>query len=174
MRKFFLLLCSLGMVISCSDGDLQIEVIDFNDIVPQSCTSADPTTNNILFKINGTEALILDLQSGALNNGVVGETVATESTVPGGSTLTFRVFSDAVNNNYFCDDIPPATPTVIEEISATEGSILIETVIDADTTNFVHTIRLNEITFVNQAGERISNLTIDEFGDVTTTIPVEN
>ncbi|TAI49346.1 hypothetical protein [Flagellimonas allohymeniacidonis] len=174
MRKFFLLLCSLGIAISCSDGDLQIEVIDFNDITPQSCSSADPASSNILFKINDTEALILNLQSGVLNNGVVGETVTTESEVPGGSTLTFRVFSGGVTSNYFCDAIPPATPTVIEEINATDGSILIETVIDADTTNFVHTIRLSEITFVNAGGERITNLTIDEFGEVTTTIPVAN
>nr|WP_299338334.1 hypothetical protein [Allomuricauda sp.] len=173
MRKLFILCCLLGATFSCSDGDLEIETIDFNDIAPQSCETAVATTSNIFFKINGTEALILDLQSGALNNGVVGDTITTQSTVSSQSTLTFRIFSETVTNNYFCDDIPPVTPVVLEEIEAQDGNILIETVIDTDTTNFVHTISLSEISFVNEAGERITNLTIDEFGEVTTVIPTE-
>lgn len=174
MRKLFILFCILGANFSCSDGDLEIETIDFNDVAPQFCVTPDPATNNILFKINGTEALILDLQSGALNNGVIGDTISTQSTVPSQSSLTFRVFSETVTNTYFCDDIPPVTPTVVEEILAQEGNILIETIIDADTTNYVHTISLSDISFVNEAGERITNLTIDAFGEVVTAIPEEN
>lgn len=174
MKKFLLFILCLGYFVSCSDGDLQIETIDFDSVSAQSCDSPVTTSTTLLFKINDDESLILDLQSGVLNNGVVGETVTTESAISSQSTLTFRIFSDGITSSYFCDDIPPATPVVIEEIEAQEGMVIIETTADAGATNFVHTISLSGISFVNAAGERITNLTVDQFGEVTTAIPAAN
>lgn len=170
MRKLFFPILPLLLLISCSDGDLQIETIDFNDVLIQFCDDPQTGSRNILFKISSDEALILDLQNGVLNNGVVGETILTESTVPGQSTLTYRIFTDDVTTNYFCDDIPPATPTVVQEIEAQDGSVIIETVANEGGTQFVHTISLSGISFVTDEGERITNLTIDEFGEVSTDI----
>ncbi len=171
MRKFFTPFLLVFAVLSCSDGDLQVETIDFNEVTLQFCSDPVTDSNNILFKINTTESLILNLQSGALNNGVVGETITTESTIPGQSTLTYRNFSENVTSSYFCDDVPPATPTVAQEIEAQDGVVTIVTVADSDGTNFVHTIVLSGVSFVAENGERITNLTIDEFGDVTTVVP---
>lgn len=170
MRKFFFSALFLSMLSSCGDGDLQIETIDFDSISVQYCDDPVAASSNILFKINEDEALILDLQSGALNNGIIGDTITTESLVSSQSTITYRIFSDDVSSDYFCDDIPVVTPTVIEEVEAEDGTVFIETMIDADTTNYVHTITLSGISFVNTAGDRITNLTIDEFGEVTTVI----
>ncbi|PWL38327.1 hypothetical protein DKG77_08610 [Flagellimonas aquimarina] len=170
MRKLSLPIL-LMLVLSCSDGDLQIETIDFDNVLPQSCNDLEASSTNVLFKINVDEALILDLQSSVLNNGVVGETVTTESTVPGQTSITYRIFSGDVSNNYFCDEIPPVTPTVVQEIVAEDGLVTVQTTADADSTNFVHTISLSGVSFVTAAGERITNLTIDEFGEVTTVIP---
>lgn len=171
MRKFFLMGLSVAMFVSCSDGDLQIETIDFNSVSVQFCTTPQTTAKNILFKINGTEALILELQSGVLNKGVSGETVTTESSVPSQSQITYRVFSDDVGKNYFCDDFPPVDPVVIDEIEAQDGAVFIETTANEDNTSFVHTISLSGISFVTKSGERITNLSINEFGEVSTTIP---
>lgn len=159
------------MLLSCSDGDLQIETIDFDSIALQFCTAPQTTAKNIMFKINDDEALILELQSGVLNRGVVGETVTTESTVPGQSQVTYRIFSDGISNSYFCDDIPLTEPTVVDEIEAQDGTVIIETVANEDNTEFVHTIRLSGISFVTDTDERITDLTISEFGEVTTDIP---
>ncbi len=158
------------ILFSCSDGDLQIETIDFNDQTIQFCDDPLPDAGNILFKINESEALILDLQSGVLNNGVVGETISTVSTIPGQSQLTYRNFSGTVSSTYFCSDIPPATPTVSQEVEAEDGTVTIETVANADETGFDHVILLSGISFITENGERITNLTIDEFGTVSTTI----
>jgi len=35
----------------------------------------------------------------------------------------------------------------------------------------VHTITLNEISFITERGERITNLSVSTFGEVTTAIP---
>ena len=172
MRKLILSVFVLGTIFSCSDGDLQIETIDFDSVSLQYCSNPVRNAKNLMFKINQSEALILELQSGALNNGVVGETVITESTVPNQSQVTYRVFSDAVDNAYFCDDIPVVEPTVIQEVVAEDGLVIIETVVNPEDEGvFIHTISLSGISFVTGNGDRITNLAINEFGEVTTNVP---
>lgn len=170
MKKIF---CITGLFafLSCSDGDLQIETIDFDSVNVDFCTDPVATASNVLFKINGDEALILTLPSGVLNNGVVGETISTTSAVPGESQLLYRIFSANVSDTYFCSTIPLATPTVTEEIEAEDGSILITSVANADSTAFTHIIELSGISLVNSTGERITDLTINDFGEVTTAVP---
>jgi hypothetical protein len=157
----------LGLILGCSDGDLQIETIDFDSAPIQYCGTAPTTDTNILFKISNDEALILNLQDGLLVNEASDGTVS--STVPGQSNVTYRIFSDNVTKSYFCDDIPPADPTVMEEIAAVAGEVLVTTVQSAtDTTAYVHTIELSGISLVNDQGERITDLRINNFGTVTT------
>lgn len=160
----------VALLVSCSDGDLQIETIDFDSVAIDNCDNLTDDTQ-LLFKISDAEALILTLQSNVLKNGVLdGSTVTTESTIPSQSNLIYRIFSDNVSSNYFCDDIPPVTPTVTEEVEAEDGLVTIETTVNTDSTAYNHTIRLSEITLVNDQGERITDLTINEFGEITTPI----
>ena len=157
----------MACILACSDGDLQIETIDFSNATVQYCGSSVSTGTTIFFKINSDEALILSLQSGLLKNTPSAGTIS--SAVPGQSKITYRIFSDAVTKGYFCDAIPPSTPVVEEEITAEAGEVLLTTVQNtADTTLYEHTIQLNGISLVNDKGERITDLNINDFGTVTT------
>ena len=170
MKKALLLL-SFIFLTACDDGDLQIETLDFDSVNLDFCDDPVATSSNILFKINGDEALILTLQSGVLNNGVVGtDTVVTTSNIPSQSQITYRIFSDNVSNSYFCNDFPPATPTVTEEVEAQDGVVTIKTISNADSTQYNHIIELSGISLVTDTDERITDLTINEFGEVTTVI----
>lgn len=165
MKKYLLIGCSL-LFFGCNDGDLQIETVDFDSIdTVQNCDTVSTTTSNVLFKINGDEALIVTLPSGLLQNTVT--TTDLESAVPGSSQVSYRIFSDNVTSAYFCDSPPPLTPTVKEEIEAEGGSIFITTTTE-DSVTFTHTIRLSGITFLNENGSRITDLQVSEFGTVTT------
>ena len=62
-------------------------------------------------------------------------------------------------------------PVVVDELEAKDGLVIIETYADTDGTNFVHNINLSGISFVTGNGERITNLNISVFGEVTTAIP---
>lgn len=169
MKKNIFLLFSL-IILSCSDGDLTIETLDFDSVSIQNCETAT-TATEIFFKINSTEALILDLESGVLDNGnSVTDTVTTESSISSQSQLTYRIFSENVSSNYFCDAIPPSTPIVIEEIEAEEGLVLIKSIANADSTAFNHKIELSGVTLINANGERITDLSISEFGEFSTAI----
>jgi hypothetical protein len=166
MRIMFFLALS-GFLISCNDGDLQIETIDFDSAAPQFCESEVTVASSIFFKLNSTEALILDLQSGVLKNEPSEGQIV--STVPGQSKITYRTFSDNVGKNYFCDEIPLTSPTVLEEIEAEGGEVFITTVqSESDTTKYDHTIEFSGISLVNSKGERITDLSINNFGTITT------
>lgn len=171
MMKKCSLLVAVSLFLACSDGDLQIEAIDFDSVDVQFCEDPEPTASNVLFKINGDEALILTLQSGALNNGDVAMETTETINLSTQTQLLYRIFSDNVNTAYFCDAIPPTEPIVTEEILAEDGQIIVNTVLDEGGTMFVHTIQLSDITLVNSQGERITDLTINDFGQVMTAVP---
>ena len=164
-RSYWALL--LILFVCCNDGDLQIQTIDFNSATINFCESSTDINSTFFFKLNPSEALILNLQSGILMNAPSSGTIS--SLVPSQSEVIYRTFSGDVTKNYFCDQIPPVDPIVLEEIMGEGGEVLVTTVQSAnDTTLYEHTIELSGITFVNSQGERVTNLNIDEFGTITT------
>ncbi len=165
MKKALSILCA-GFLAACSSGDLEIETIDFEEVAIQNCGTVT-TATELFFKIDNSEALILQLESGLLENANPEGSI--ESTLPGGSQLTYRLFDDNVSSSYFCGEIPPATPIVLQEVEAEAGSVLITTIQDAaDTTLFTHEIRLSGVSFITSTGERLTNISVEEFGTVTT------
>lgn len=156
----------LSIFLSCDDGDLTIDAVDFDSIeTPQTCDAVSTTTASVLFKINGDEALILELPSGTFKNEVSTESIAQE--ISSTTKLTYRIFTDDVSSDYFCDDVPPISPTVTEEVTAEDGTVFITTT-TTDSETFSHLIQLSEISFVTSDGSRITDLQISEFGTVTT------
>ncbi|RTE53003.1 hypothetical protein EHW67_12525 [Arenibacter aquaticus] len=168
MKNALIFLLSLALF-SCDDGDLQIETINFDDSDIQYCGSSVTTGTTLFFKLVGSEALILTLESGALKNEASDGEVS--YALSSNTKITYRIFSDDVSENYFCDTIPVTDPTVIEEIEATSGYVLITTVqkVEDDVTSYEHSIRLSEITLINNSNDqRITDLSINDFGTVTT------
>ncbi|WP_291868473.1 hypothetical protein [Maribacter sp.] len=168
MKKLLFPLTLLAFF-SCDDGDLQIETIDFDSITTiNACDTIKIDKENVLFKINDTEALILELPVNLLVN--ESSTDSTKSTISssGPSTLTYRTFSEKVSTDYFCSSIPITTPTVTEEIVAKTGTVHISTS-TADNITFTHEITLNGVTFETSSNKRITDLTISSYGKITTT-----
>jgi len=170
-RLFYLILCI--SLIACDDGDLQIETIDFDSVTIQTCDIVTPTSNNLLFKLNSTEALILELPFGAINNAVTDGALEYDLASTNTARVTYRSFSDTVSSDYFCSTIPITSPTVIDEVTAEGGSIFITTVLSEDSLSYEHTIELSGISFVTSENERITDLSINNFGTVVTIIPPE-
>lgn len=165
MRKFTALFL-LFSLLSCDDGDLQIASIDFDSASIEYCDSALSESTTFFFKLNTEEALVLELQEGLLNPEETTESLI--SAIPGQSQVTYRTFSDAISNSYFCDNVPPATPNVILDVSAAAGEVLITTVrSEADTTLFEHTLSIQNLSLITENGERITDLTSIDFGTLS-------
>lgn len=157
----------MQLLLSCDDGDLQIEALNFDGVAPQSCAAPITTDTRIFFKINQDETLILNLQANVLKNEA--STGFITSLVPSQSQVTYRIFSENVTRNYFCDPIPAPSPVVLEEIVAQGGEVRITTTAKEDGVSFEHKIELNSISLVTQSGTRITDLRINNFGTITTT-----
>ncbi len=164
----------LGLLVvlySCDDGDLQIEQVDFDASKIESCPGLeDLAQTTFFFKIDEDEALLLNLAGGLIQNETsMPGTLA--STIPEPSNLIYRFFSDNVTSAYFCDAIPPLTPTVVKENSATAGDISIDTRVDtltADTKDYRHTISIKNLSLLNDKGEQLTDLSTMEYGDFIT------
>jgi len=158
--------CFLFGLLSCNDGDLQIETLDFDSITTvEFCGTLEADQENVVFKINDDESLILTLPASAIKN----DTTSIISLVPSQSKLTYRFFSDKVSKGYFCDAIPPTTPTVLDEIEATGGEVLITTTA-TDTVTYSHKIELNGISLETSDNSRITDLRIENFGTIITKV----
>jgi hypothetical protein len=168
MNKFFSLILFVFMF-SCDDGDLQIETLDFNDVALQTCGTVAIAENNVLFKLNTNEALIMNLGPNTLKN-EVGAFVL-EITGSTSTQVSYRIFSDTVTKNYFCDIVPPVSPTVVEEIIASQATIEVTTTNTGTASEpiFSHQIAISKISLQTESGQRITDLTLSEFGTVTTT-----
>ena len=173
MKKITVALLLLA-AIACSDGDLQIENIDFDGGTVAFCPLQFNQTDiqrTLLFKIVEDEALILELQSGLIANETSSDPET--SSLANQSTLTYRLFSENVTSSYFCNDIPPATPTILEETTASSGVLSLISFVDTVTSatkTYAHDISVSDLTLLGNNGERITDGPGLDFGTYTTTV----
>ncbi len=133
-------------------GNHKTDVIDLDfDYTTAAMQNCD--TNNLIFKYNVNNALLLDVDPTLFANAVT--PVGTPRTALINTTtnkVVYRIYNGALSYNYFCSAITPATPTMTEEwvadngVAATSGIIKVETVA-VDATHFKHTISLYKTTF---------------------------
>jgi len=114
-------------MISCDDGNINVPSFDFSDATINDCGEI------VLFKINGNETLIIELgQSGIDENFLTQERndnfILSET---GSNTITYRTFDTAPTAGYFCQNIPPTTPTIINEWNGS-GTLTIITILTED------------------------------------------
>jgi hypothetical protein len=132
-------------------GNYRTDVVNLNFdyalVATQNCGG-----NNLIFKYNSNNALLLDVDPTLFINAVtpVGfpRTRVINSTT---NKVVYRVYSGSLNSAFFCAAITPSVPTLTEEwvaqdgIAATSGEIRVETV--AFGAQFKHTITLYKTTF---------------------------
>jgi len=154
MRTYllFISLC-LGLLIGCNDGDYTVERITFTGTEAHSCIQ--DTTTTFLYKIQGSEALILQFRANLLKNKVD----SISGNIGNGYTLLYRTFDSAPTATYFCTSPPQTTPKVTSEIQAQGGTVIITTreVRDtiAGTVKYNHLIRIRDLVLTNENGERL-------------------
>lgn len=111
----------------CDDGDLVFESLNFDAIAPQSC-SQQPD-NEVLYKINGREALVLyvnnlqnQLPSAPTENTPAYLTVDNQNV-----QFLYRLYQDTPQAVNFCGSLQAVTPAVTEQWFATGGQLEITT-----------------------------------------------
>lgn len=161
-KKITVLLFLFATTIACNDGGLEVENIDFNGINISYCGTLD-LEEELLFKLNDREALILELP----NNFFTLEEKSREYTIGSTAQLIYRIFDEKVSASYFCALIPEVTPKVVNSYEAVGGKLLATSSLNAETNQYDYLIELQEVSFALNENERITNLSIDEFGQLS-------
>lgn len=156
MKKLFTLFIAFTLF-SCNDGDFDIPAFEFTDTI-NSCGEY------LLYKTNSenTEAIML-----SLTNTQLGETAGDKTySISTSLKVTYRIFDEKIGTDYFCQEIPPATPIVLKELDAVEGDIIITTIEikeDGIVTGYKYEISISNLLFLDN-NERIYFETFD-FGE---------
>lgn len=159
MKIIFGLLLLVLTLNGCDDGDLILETIDFDNATTQSCPN-----NNVLYRLNEKEALLLEIPKSVFQNEAtpIGEPI--EISIGGDNRVFYRFYNGVVATDNICETIPPATPNVVDQWTAKGGIIQIYTTAVKTTnattnatkiTGYNHNIVFNNITFSKANGEQV-------------------
>ena len=124
MKRFFVFLL-VTIALSCDDGHIDIPGFDFSNVDIKDCGDL------VLYKINGNETLVIELSPSATDENFF-LTDWDEKEFPlGTDAVTYRTFDDTPTSNYFCQNIPPTTPSIINEWIGT-GELIVNTIVTKD------------------------------------------
>jgi hypothetical protein len=172
MKRVVSLLVLLLLLNGCDDGDLIQEDISFDNVATLSCS-----TNNIIYKLKDQESLLLEIPETSFVNEPTIEGKPTTLSISSSNRVVYRFYNGKVSSDNICETIPPATPQVTDQWTATDGTIqIITTAIkttDATTgrtkiTGYNHNIVFKNITFDIGNGKTLVKETFP-FGDYITT-----
>jgi hypothetical protein len=172
MKRFLGLVSLFLLFNSCDDGDLTLETIDFSNATAQKCG-----TNNIIYKIKNTEALLLLIPSTTFVNDETASGAPIELSINNTNQVVYRQYNGTLSTDNICPVIPAATPNVIEEWIATSGTIQITTTAIKTTNNvtnatkitgYKHYIVFKNVTFQKPNGVQIYETFV--FGNYNTSI----
>jgi hypothetical protein len=170
MKRVVRLLALVMVLNGCDDGNLTQENINFEDITTQSCG-----TNNILYKLKDKESLLLEIPQTSFTNepSTVGEPTLLD--INSANRVVYRFYNGTVATANICETIPPATPIVTDQWTATDGKIAIFTTAVKTTnttdnstriTGYNHNIVFKNITFAKSNGTQVYETF--PFGDYVT------
>lgn len=147
MKKIITLFLTISLF-SCDDGDFDVPEFEFTETV-NSCGEY------VLYKTNSTstEVIVLTLNPTHLGT-VIGEKSVS---IPTSVSVIYRIFNEGIDSDYFCQEIPPLTPTIVKELVATNGTVNIltsEILTDDVVTGYKHSITISDLLF-NDVDERI-------------------
>lgn len=174
MKRFLVLLCCAILLNSCNDGDIKVESFDFETATTQTCGEA--TNDFFLYKFKGNEALLIQIPQTRFINKETPDGEPIQVAIGGSIKVIYRVYDGPVSVSTLCSNIPPSTPTVIDEWNAEGGTIEITTrAVSTEVastgesliTSFSHNILFKNITFNRGSDENQTTEQIN-FGTYTT------
>ena len=118
MKKLLPFLSAALLLISCDDGELIVTEFSFEDQQLQHCGTED---TQVLYKVNNDQinesiALIFSMTEEQFLN----VETPIEITLGQEDQIIYRTFDSEVGD-YYCSQIPPASPQVLSEYRSTSG-----------------------------------------------------
>ena len=166
MKKILGILVFTLALNGCDDGNLTQENISFDTVTVQKCA-----TNVLLYKLKDNEALIFEATGITFPT----ETTSQEINISSTNRVIYRFYNNTITSATICETIPPASPVVTDQWTATGGKIAINTTAiktsnttdnSSKITGYNHNITFKNITFAKSNGTQVYETFA--FGDYTT------
>lgn len=157
MKKSILALLVTTLLISCADGDIILTSFDFGDSQLEACGGAG---GYVFFKINNdaAESIALELNT---EDELFLESSTRDFVLDGSfNKVNYRSFSDNVTSEYFCSNIPPTEPMVVNDYLGSSGTATLTTTTvldDNDLIEFVDSDDLNLEGFGDLDNDGLAN-----------------
>jgi hypothetical protein len=129
MNKIILLSVLVLTILSCDDGDIIVDDLDF----PETLEYCEGVTDLIIYTIKDDpyESLSIKLP----NTDVENLTTVTEdnptTSLSANNTFNYRSYNGDPSA-IFCNSLPPTSPTIINSYEATEGTVIFNTTLTED------------------------------------------
>ncbi|WP_424493417.1 hypothetical protein [Salinimicrobium sp. GXAS 041] len=138
MKNYFFALCAVLMLASCDDGEIIVTNFQFEENNFEWCSGPDDT--QVFFKINNdlsNEAIAVIFELEPFSDDFLLEPLSEddvflveaidERRIPLNSEneVVYRTFNGDVGDNYFCNEIPPTSPGVLDEYRSTSGGEIV-------------------------------------------------
>lgn len=139
MRIYFWVVVALLFFTSCDDGDIIVTTLAFEDEELDLCESEEV---KVLYRVSNDDvfetislkvvASLLSRQEGLIST----DSVATRTfPLDNNNEVIYRTYNGEVPSDYFCREIPPSDPEVLEEFKSVGGTVVITTIVAANETD---------------------------------------
>ncbi len=141
MKKIFALITVFIMLTGCDDGDIAFKTFNFPDDNVDLCSNTDIHT---YYKVNGTEALVIELVDGALKNTIDIPMPYTIAVGAGSSNkITYKNYSNKITS--YCTSTE--SPAEVWNGTGTLSVFTAKNFKDGKLIGYSHVIELKNITF---------------------------
>ncbi len=138
MRSLAGVFLMLFLLSSCDDGDIIVTTFEFED---EAFTLCSDGRSKLLYHINDDnvyESLTVQLNSPRLspeNNALTVDDQPVTIELTGENQIIYRTYDGPVPAGYFCGNVPPANPRVLQEYRSVGGRVIIRTIEVANRTD---------------------------------------
>jgi hypothetical protein len=134
MKRLLSGILLLVLLSACDDGNIIVTNFDFEDSTLKFCEGPD---KNVIYAINNNdvfESISLEYSNNQLKTDEDGNLIPPDQDqinfdLTGNNRVVYRIYNNEVpTTGYFCNVVPPSSPTVIEEwISGTGATVIVNT-----------------------------------------------
>ncbi len=128
MRKLFLLFVLGGIISGCDDGDVIVSTFDFDSETQLQLCGENST--KVIYGINTdpNESLSFNFE----DENFTGTSDSLQNPAPrtinldNNNKLIYRSYNGGISgSDYFCNEIPPSSPNVVDEYTSTSGGSVV-------------------------------------------------
>lgn len=125
MRSIIFYVILAAFFVGCDDGDLIVTSFDFEETNLEFCGGPG---GYLFFKLNNNDTESLSVRLGTSEELFLASDTIEVALNGTSNFVVYRIFSSQVDNSYFCNEVPPTTPTVDIEYFASSGIASLETI----------------------------------------------